>query len=135
MPSYSKSIVWFAFIVLCGLSVVPLFIWSVTLPLIPGCPMLFGSLGLGVFVGIKIYGAYADLKVELYKRNGFDKITNKNRLKTLKKDRVEWRNKLAKAKTSYERNAALSGLVCAESDLADALGVPYDEPESMRGRR
>lgn len=134
MPSFKKSIAWFAFIVLCGLSVIPLFIWSITFPFIPGAPMLFGALGLGVFVGFKIYGAYAELKVEYYKRSGFARVTQKNRLKNLKDNRKVWRDKLAKARTSHERDYALRGLVSAESDMANELGVPYDEPEMMRGR-
>lgn len=135
MPSFKKSIAWFAFLIICGLSVIPMFIWSITFPFIPGAPMLFGSIGLAVLVGFKIYGAYADLKVELFKRNGFERVTKRNRLKTLKGNRKVWRNRLVQAKDTGDREYAIRGLLAAESDIAEILGVPYEEPEEFRGRR
>lgn len=133
MPSLNKSLAWLTLMTLCGLSVVPLFVLAVTLPFIPGCPLLFGSLGLGVLVGFKWYPALSSFRVELYKRNGLGHSTKSTKLKRLKTDWKLWRYRVITNKDPADKLYALKRLVEIEEQIADVKGIVYEKPETLRG--
>lgn len=134
MPTYKKALIKLVLTALAGPIGLVMFLCSFSNPAFVGMSMFFLGVALCVYVGVTLYGRIADFKVEYYKRNGFDGVTKKKTLKTLKRNRRHWRNELMSASNLRERNSCFSNLVNTEAQIAEILGLPYEEPEELRRR-
>lgn len=134
MPTYKKALLTLSLVALFAPVGLALLIPSFAISGWAGFTMFASGTALCVLFGCKIAGAIADFKVEHYKRHGFEGVTKSKTLKTLKKQRKEWRTALMSATNRGERERCLKGLCGVEARIADIKGLPYEEPEELRGR-